>query len=92
MPGLRCDADLSGVERTQPMMRDELLERIAELPPDVDVGIRLGDDCLDIAGLETWGNGLFVALTCDENDLRDVFLGWRRPGPITDRPGLGGSF
>lgn len=63
------------------MMRDELLEKVAALPPEADVGIRLGEDCLDIAGLESWGNGLFVALLCDENDLRDVLRSRRDPFP-----------
>jgi hypothetical protein len=74
------------------MMRDELLEQIAALPPEVEVGIWLGDECLDIAGLVAWGEGQFVAITCDENDLRDVLRGWRSAGGIANRPGLGGSF
>jgi hypothetical protein len=58
------------------MMRDELLKQIAALRPDADVGIQIGDDHLDIAGLVPWGNGGFVALKCHSADLRDVLVEW----------------
>jgi hypothetical protein len=57
------------------MMRNDLLTQLSALPPDADVGIQLGDDHLDIAGLVPWGDG-FVALTCHAGDLRDVLRDW----------------
>jgi hypothetical protein len=39
------------------MMRDELLTRIGALPADADVGIRIGDDQVDIADVVPWGEG-----------------------------------
>jgi hypothetical protein len=54
------------------MMRDDLVAQLAALPGNADIGIRIGDDQLDIADLEPWGDGGFVALTCSPADLRDV--------------------
>lgn len=65
------------------MMRDELLERIAALPADADVGVQIGDDHLDITDVIPWGAGRFGALTCHPNDVRDLLRAWRlhvRPG------------
>lgn len=38
------------------MMRDELLQRIAALPEDSDVGVQIGDDHLDITDVIPWGD------------------------------------
>jgi len=54
------------------MMRDELMQQIATLPADTDVGIQIGDDHLDIAEVIAWGDGRFGALRCHPNDLRDL--------------------
>jgi len=54
------------------MMRDELMQQIATLPADADVGIQIGDDHLDIAEVLAWGDGSFGALRCHPNDLRDL--------------------
>jgi hypothetical protein len=58
------------------MMRDELLEQIAALPADADVGVQIGDDHLDIASVTPWGDGSFGALRCHPGDLRDLMLAW----------------
>jgi hypothetical protein len=55
-----------------PMMRDDLLNQLSALPPDVDIGIQIGEDHLDIADLVPWGDGGFVALKCHSGDLRDL--------------------
>ncbi|GLY96789.1 hypothetical protein Acsp02_40430 [Actinoplanes sp. NBRC 103695] len=60
------------------MMRDELLQRIAALPEDADVGFQIGDDHLDIAEVIVWGVDQFGALKCDAGDLRDVLIAWGR--------------
>jgi hypothetical protein len=54
------------------MMRDELIQQIATLPEDADVGIQIGDDHLDIAEVLAWGDGSFGALRCHPSDLRDL--------------------
>jgi hypothetical protein len=41
------------------MKRRELLQRIAALPPDADVGVQIGDDHLDISDVVAWGDGTF---------------------------------
>jgi hypothetical protein len=56
------------------MMRDELLKRIGALPADADVGIRIGDDQVDIADVVPWGEGAFGAIVCNPVDLRDVLF------------------
>lgn len=61
------------------MMRDELLKQISALPADADIGIRIGEDHVDIADLASWGDGNFVALTCHSADLRDVLSEWGLP-------------
>lgn len=66
------------------MMRDELLQQIAALPADADVGVQIGDDHLDIADVLTWGGG-FGALRCHPNDLRDLRLAWGLPGDPVPR-------
>jgi hypothetical protein len=67
------------------MMRDELIQQIATLPADADVGIQLGDDHLDIVEVIAWGDGGFGALRCHPSDLRDVLAEWRlhKPGTPT---------
>lgn len=67
------------------MMRNELLHQIAALPADADVGIQLGDDHLDIAGVAAWGDGGFGALKCQPSDLRDVLLAWGLPQEQRER-------
>jgi hypothetical protein len=64
------------------MMRDDLLRQLSALPPEVDVGIQIGDDHLDIADLVCWGDG-FVVLTCHSGDLRDVLCDRDRPSQRT---------
>jgi len=54
------------------MMRDELLQRLAALPEDSDVGVQIGDDYLDITDVVPWGDGSFGALRCHSSDLRDM--------------------
>jgi hypothetical protein len=54
------------------MMRDELIQQIAKLPADADVGIQIGDEHLDIAEVIAWGDGGFGALRCHPNDLHDL--------------------
>ncbi|MEV4642240.1 hypothetical protein AB0J80_33305 [Actinoplanes sp. NPDC049548] len=54
------------------MMRDDLLARLAALPSNTDIGVRIGDAYVDIAELEPWGDGGFAALTCSSADIRDV--------------------
>jgi hypothetical protein len=61
---------------------------LSALAPEVDVGIQLGDDHLDIAELVPWGEG-FVALTCHAGDLRDVLLDRGLPGPLGEDPASG---
>lgn len=58
------------------MKRDELLERISALPANVDIGIQVGDEHLDIVDVCPWGDGAFVALRCHAPDIRDVLLAW----------------
>jgi hypothetical protein len=72
-------------------MRDELLQRIAALPPEADVGVQIGDDHLDIADLVTWGDGNFIALKCHPNDLRDLLLEWGLPDDRRGRIASGAS-
>lgn len=73
------------------MMRDELLQQIAALPADADVGIQIGDDHLDIADVLGWGDGSFGALRCHPSDLRDLLVAWRLPCDLRERlaPGAG---
>jgi hypothetical protein len=73
------------------MMRNELLQRIAALPADADVGIQIGDDHLDIAEAIAWGDGGFGALSCHSSDLRDLLLAWGLPSDLRERlaPGAG---
>jgi hypothetical protein len=58
------------------MKRRELLQRIAALPPDADVGVQIGDDHLDISDVVAWGDGTLGALRCHRGDLRDLFRAW----------------
>lgn len=67
------------------MMRDELLQRIAALPEDSDVGVQIGDDHLDIADVVPWGDGTFGALRCHSSDLRDMLVAWELPRDLRDR-------
>ena len=73
------------------MMRDELLERIAALPEDADVGVQIGDDHLDITDIVPWGDGTFVALRCHSSDVRDVLVSWKLPRDLRDRLGWCGA-
>jgi hypothetical protein len=59
------------------MRRRELLQRIAALPADADIGVQIGDDYLDIADVVAWGDGAFGALQCDRADLRDLLAAWK---------------
>jgi hypothetical protein len=61
------------------MKRRELLQRIAALPPDADVGVQIGDEHLDISDVVVWGGGTFGALQCD----RGIFAtcSWRGSCP-----------
>jgi hypothetical protein len=59
------------------MKRRELLQRIAALPPDADVGVQIGDDHLDISDVVAWGEGAFGALRCHRGDLRDLIRAWK---------------
>jgi hypothetical protein len=61
------------------MKRDELLTHLASLPADTDIGVQLGASNLDISEVTAWGEGAFVALGCDESDLRDVLTEWGLP-------------
>ena len=67
------------------MMRDELLQRIAALPADSDVGVQIGDEHLDIAEVVPWGDGTFGALRCQASDLRDMLVAWKAPRDLRDR-------
>ncbi|MEV8504651.1 hypothetical protein AB0368_07460 [Actinoplanes sp. NPDC051475] len=67
------------------MMRDDLVEQLAALPPDTDIGIRIGEDHVDIADLVPWGDGGFVALVCSPADLRDVLLDRTPAAPLAPR-------
>ena len=69
------------------MTRDELLRRISALPPEVDIGVQVGDAHLDIADVVRWGDGTFVALRCHAGDLRDLLREWGVPGGEGDRGG-----
>ena len=66
-------------------MRDELMDLISRLPRDVDIGVQIGNDHLDIADLKMWGDGRFVALRCDAADLRDVMADWGLPTSLRER-------
>ena len=68
------------------MMRDELLQQIAALPADADIGIQLGEEHLDIADVILWGGGGFGALRCHSVDLRDVLFEWGLPATGDQRP------
>ncbi|RSM58057.1 hypothetical protein DMB66_30630 [Actinoplanes sp. ATCC 53533] len=73
------------------MMRDELLQRIAALPADSDVGVQIGDDHLDIAEVIRWGNGTFGALRCHSSDLHDMVVAWELPQDLRERLLPGGA-
>lgn len=70
------------------MMRDELLQQIAALPAEADIGIQLGEDHLDIADLVPWGDGEFVGLRCHSVDLLDVLSEWDLPADVCERLAL----
>lgn len=70
------------------MMRDELLQRIAALPPDCDVGVQIGDDHLDIADVIPWGDGAFGALRCHSSDVRDMLLARKLPPDLREQPSV----
>ena len=67
------------------MMRDELLQHINDLPAEADIGVQVGDGCLDITGVVPWGDGAFAALVCHREDLRDLLREWRLPIAVLDR-------
>jgi hypothetical protein len=67
------------------MRRHELLQRIAALPEDADIGVQIGGEHLDISDVVTWGDGTFGALQCHRADLRDLFLTWKLPGEVIER-------
>jgi hypothetical protein len=57
------------------MKRDKLLKRLAMLPPDTDVLVKIGDGEVDIAeivGLEDGVARRSVALLLHPGDLRDA--------------------
>jgi hypothetical protein len=70
------------------MMRDELLQRIAALPAEADVGVQIGDDHLDIADVVLWGDGAFGALRCHANDLNDTLAAWGLSSELRNRLAL----
>ena len=61
------------------MVRDELMKQLAALPPDALIGVRLGDQHLDVVELVPWGDRGFVDLKCHPGDLRDVLTEWELP-------------
>lgn len=67
------------------MMRDELLQRIAALPENSDVGVQIGDDHLDITEVVAWGDGTLGALRCHTSDVRDMVAAWELPRDVRDR-------
>jgi hypothetical protein len=67
------------------MMRDELLQWIAALPADSEVGVQIGDEHLDIAEVIRWGDGTFGALRCHSSDLRDMLMAWELPRDLRER-------
>jgi hypothetical protein len=73
------------------MRRDELMQQIATLPADADVGVQIGDDHLDVADVVPWGDGAFGALRCHSGDLRDLLVAWGLPKDLRARlaPGTG---
>ena len=73
------------------MMRDELLQSIAALPADSDVGVQIGDDHLDIADVVRWGDGAFGALRCQSSDLHDMLVAWELPRDLRERLAPGGA-
>ena len=73
------------------MMRDELLQRLAALPEDSDVGVQIGDDYLDITDVVPWGDGSFGALRCHSSDLRDMLVAWELPRDLRDRLASSGT-
>jgi hypothetical protein len=56
---------------------------ISALPTNVDIGIQIGDDHVDISDLVPWGDGKFVALKCHPSDLRDMLFEWGAFPPIS---------
>ena len=72
-------------------MRDELLQRIAALPEDADVGVQIGDDHLDIAEVIVWGEDQFGALKCDAADVRDVLIAWGHSAEARNLPSVLGA-
>lgn len=73
------------------MMRDELLQWIAALPEDSDVGVQIGDEHLDITEVVAWGDSSFGALQCHSGDLRDLLVAWELPRDLRDRLGPSGA-
>jgi hypothetical protein len=71
------------------MKRDELLQRIATLPEDADIGIQIGVDHLDIVDVIMWGEGGFGAVRCNSVDLRDVLFEWGLPADVREQLGWG---
>ena len=67
------------------MKRHELMQRIAALPADADVGVRIGADILDIMDVVPWGDGSFAALECHQGDLRDLLMEWKLPRDLRRR-------
>ena len=61
------------------MRRDELLRQIAALPENVDVGVQVVGEALDIVGSTAWGGGAFIAIRCATKDLQDMLVGWGVP-------------
>ena len=61
------------------MLRDDLLRQLSALPADADIGVRIGDQHLDVTDLAPWGDEGFVDLRCHPADLGDVLLEWGLP-------------
>jgi hypothetical protein len=66
------------------MKRDKLLRQLSALPDNVDIGIQIGADRLDVVDIVPWGGGRFAALRCCPGDLRDLLLAWGIPATLRD--------
>jgi hypothetical protein len=61
------------------MMRNDLLQQISSLPSDADIGIEVGGEHVDIAGLAPATEGGLVVLRCHLPDVLDMLAEWGIP-------------
>ena len=67
------------------MKNDVLLGRLSTLPADAEIGVRIGDEHLNVTDLTSWGDSGFLELQCHDGDLRDMLTGWGLPADERER-------